>query len=172
VIGTYLAAITRGKNIEWKQDNLPKKTVKKWMKNGPEKFYGETVVTPDYFTSFVSSGPKSYAMKSKSGKSDVCKSKGFYLHYGNKKIFNFDSLKKQVLAKSLGEQIAHLVLHKDETIMRRNLFRIVVERNKGKQIKMVYDKREIVPPTADEDGVIRMVDTLPHGHIDLLFQHL
>jgi hypothetical protein len=43
----------------------------------------------DFFTEFVSSGPKTYAMKSNSGKHDICKSKGFVLSVKNREIFNF-----------------------------------------------------------------------------------
>jgi hypothetical protein len=56
----------------------------------------------DYFTEFVSSGPKTYAMKSFTGKNDVCKSKGFQLSVKNQEIFNFDSLKDQILHKAYG----------------------------------------------------------------------
>jgi len=115
----------------------------------------------DYFTEFVSSGPKSYCLKSHSGKADISKSKGFYLHYGNSKIYNFENLKKQVLAKALDEPIEHLTLHKGELVMRRHNFSIECFKNDGKKIRMVYDKRIIVPPSENE--TVYEIDTIPHG---------
>ena len=44
----------------------------------------------DYFTEFVSCGPKTYALKSFSTKKDISKSKGFSLQYNNQRIFNFE----------------------------------------------------------------------------------
>ena len=88
----------------------------------------------DYFTEFVSCGPKTYALKSRSGKRDISKSKGFSLHYSNQQEFNFESLKEQVLYKALSTDIDELeceeqmvmqnkqprveklVLHRNETI--------------------------------------------------------
>ena len=118
----------------------------------------------DFFTDFVSSGPKSYALKSHSGKNDVCKSKGFYLHHSNKQIFNFESIKTQVLAKAFDLPVDHLVLHQNEMIMRRHFFDIVCSINKGKEIKMIYDKRKIVPPGENEGwDTVKIIDTVPHG---------
>ena len=54
----------------------------------------------DYFTEFVSAGPKTYALKSSSGKNNICKAKGFTLSYKNSLILSFDSLKDQVLHKA------------------------------------------------------------------------
>ena len=55
----------------------------------------------DYFVESVSAGPKMYAMKSFSGKRDVCKSKGCSLQYANQQIYNFESLKDQILSKAI-----------------------------------------------------------------------
>ena len=79
---------------------------------------------------------------------------------------NFDELKRQVIAKALGQEIEHMVLHKNESIMRRHFFQIRVEKNKGKEIKMVYDKRVIVIPDSEHP---HMIDTLPYGHEKLQF---
>ena len=54
----------------------------------------------DYFTEFVSAGPKTYALKSFSGHNDICKAKGFTLSYKNAQIMNFDNLRDQVLHKA------------------------------------------------------------------------
>ena len=43
----------------------------------------------DWFVEFVSAGPKTYGLKSYSGRKNVVKSKGFSLHYANQQIFNF-----------------------------------------------------------------------------------
>jgi hypothetical protein len=121
----------------------------------------------DYFTEFCSAGPKTYALKSFSGKGDISKSKGFSLHYNNQKIFNFDSLRHQAVSKALGEDIQKMTLHLGDMQMRRQRFEIVVHRNKGKIINMTYDKRKIVNPDVDYDSVT-CVDTLPWGHELLL----
>ena len=144
----------------------------------------------DYFTHFVSAGPKTYALKSASGNKDVCKAKGFTLSFKNSKIMNFESLKSQVLHKAMGgafisqesemdddtldpemEQMVKrkkLVLHQNETIMRRNNFEIQVEENKGKMLNMVYDKRHILAPHEDL-STVRCIETLPFGHEDIAF---
>ena len=121
----------------------------------------------DYFTHFVSCGPKTYYLKSKSGTQDVTKAKGFSLHYANQQVFNFDTLKDQVLAKALNMEKEFLVLHKNETIMKRDLFKILVNQNRGKQIKMVYDKRQICEPVFKSNGSLKMIDTIPFGYTDL-----
>ena len=105
-------------------------------------------------------------MKSESGLNDIAKSKGFHVHAANSRIFIFDELKRQVIAKALGQEIEDMVLHKDESIMRRHFFQIRVEKNKGKEIKMVYDKRVIVIPDSEH---LHMIDTLPYGHEKLQF---
>jgi hypothetical protein len=138
----------------------------------------------DFFTEFVSCGPKTYALKSKSGKRDIAKSKGFSLHYTNQQKFNFDTLKEQVLYKALSEdldvmafeekmeaqnkkpRLERLVLHKNETIMRRKKFQVVVEENRGKIINLTYDKRKILNPDENYDEVT-VIDTRPWGHDDI-----
>ena len=54
----------------------------------------------DYFTKFVSAGPKTYALKSLSGRNDICMAKGFTISYKNAQIMNFDNLREQVLHKA------------------------------------------------------------------------
>jgi hypothetical protein len=134
--------------------------------------------TPDdYFVEFVSAGPKTYAMRSFSGKNDICKVKGITLSYKNKQVVNFDSIKDQVLHKAFGgdfcdedEEDAQpnkkqkLVPHKNELMMRRNKFRLEVMENNGKMINMTYDKRCIVMPDSDVEDVT-VIDTLPWGYV-------
>jgi hypothetical protein len=120
----------------------------------------------DYIVEFASAGPKTYAIKTASGKHDISKSKGFSLHYKNQQVFNFDSLKEQAICKGLDQDITKLQLHLNETIMRRKKFEINVEYNKGKVINMTYDKRFIVNPQCEFEDVT-IVNTLPFGHIDL-----
>jgi len=135
----------------------------------------------DWFTEFVSGGPKTYGLKSFSGRKDVVKAKGFSLHYANQQILNFESLKEQVLIKALTEDVVsltdaqfskkrRLTLHTDEIIMRRKFFDIAVENNRGKGLNLVYDKRKILNPMVSLEEVT-MVDTLPFGHRDLALYH-
>lgn len=123
----------------------------------------------DYFTEFVSAGPKTYALKSFSGKKDISKSKGFSLHHNNSLIFNLSTLVEQVKSKALGTPKDKLVLHKNETIMRRKNFNVLVEQNRGKILNLVYDKRHIIPLSPDSDfDSITQIDTLPFGHRDIV----
>ena len=87
----------------------------------------------DPFVEFVSSGPKSYGIRTHSG-FNIIKSKGFYLIHANRQIFIFDTLKEQVIARARHIPIQNLVLHKGETLMRRNYFRIEVKINSGKEM--------------------------------------
>ena len=81
----------------------------------------------DSITKFYCAGPKTYAIKTASGKSDMSKSKGFSLHYRNQQTFKFDSLKEQAISKGLDREITKLQLHLNETFMRRKKFEINVE---------------------------------------------
>ena len=72
----------------------------------------------DCFVEFVSCGPKTYALKSRSGKQDISKSKGFSLHYTNQQVFNFESLKEQVLCKALSEDLH--IMELKEHMVRQN----------------------------------------------------
>ena len=145
----------------------------------------------DYFTEFVSSGPKTYAMKSRSGKNDICKSKGFQLSAKNREIFNFDSLKDQILHKAYGGEFTtedmeaeeefdpwlpitveiaprkkqKLIMHRNEQLMVRNSFQLQVRENPGKILHLGYDKRCIVKPSVPLEEVTE-VKTLPFGHVD------
>jgi len=131
----------------------------------------------DWFVEFVSAGPKTYGLRSFSGRKNIVKSKGFSLHFANQQIFNFESLKEQVLLKALTEdilQVSHeqlhkkrkLTLHTNEIIMRRKQFDIIVEQNRGKSLNLTYDKRKILNPIVSYEDVC-MIDTLPFGHSDL-----
>ena len=122
-----------------------------WTNEGKEE---------DPFVEFVSSGPKSYGIRSRSGFS-IIKSKGFYLNHANRQIFNFQALKEQVIARARHMPIQNLVLHKGETLMRRNYFRIEVKINFGKEcachttngsLSFVH----ITPP--------KVIETYPLGH--------
>jgi hypothetical protein len=127
----------------------------------------------DYFTEFVSAGPKTYALKSHSGKEDICKAKGFCLSYKNAEIMNFDTLRERVLHKAMGGTFKHsetvedeesmekLMLDEGDNIFRRKDFHISVEKNPGKVLNMVYDKRHIVVPKEPHP---KCIDTLPLGH--------
>jgi hypothetical protein len=120
----------------------------------------------DHFVEFVSAGPKCYALRSFSGNNDISKIKGCFLHYRNEKIFTFNNLKHVVLCKAYAIDTEKMVLHKDETIMRKKYFDVLVEENKGKVLWLQYDKRVIVTPVQEFDQVT-VVDTLPYNHVHL-----
>ena len=97
----------------------------------------------------------------------MCKSKGFSLHYANQQNYNFESLKDQILSKALNDNKEKLVMLTNETIMQHRLFSIQVHKNNRKHLYMNYDKRAILPTSATTKEDIKMIDTLPFGHIEL-----
>ena len=150
-------------------------------RSGEMGLWTSEIEAGDCFTEFVSCGPKTYALKSRSGKRDISKSKGFSLHYSNQQEFNFESLKEQVLYKALSTDIEELefeermvkqnkrprveklVLHRNETVIRRKKFEIMVEENRGKILNLSYDKRRLLNPNSEYNDVT-CVDSLPWGH--------
>ena len=82
-------------------------------------------------------------------------------------MYNFETLKEQILHKAINDQKDKLVMHTHETMMRRNLFDVEVHNNNGKQLNLMYDKRAILPTTVTCIEDIKCVDTLPFGHIHL-----
>lgn len=122
----------------------------------------------DWFTEFVSAGPKTYALRSHSGEKNIAKSKGFSLHFNNSQIFNLESLREKVMYKSLHAKFTKMCLHKGESLLRREDLQVTVHENRGKILNMDYDKREILYYKPDTPNhLITMVDTLPHGHEDI-----
>jgi hypothetical protein len=113
----------------------------------------------------------------------------------NREIFNFDTLKEQILHKAYGGDFTmeedeederdelpitidfqprkkqKLVMHKNETIMVRDKFQLKVQENAGKVLNMGYDKRCIVVPNVPIEQV-KEVKTLPYGHVDTYKLHL
>ena len=63
-------------------------------------------------------------------------------------------------------RIEKLVLHTNETIMRRKKFQVMVGENGGKMIDVTYDKRKILNPDVEYDE-ISVIDTLPWGHDEI-----
>ena len=59
----------------------------------------------DWFTEFMSAGPKTHALKSHSGRKDIAKATGFSLHYKNQQIFHSASFKEQVIIEALSEDV-------------------------------------------------------------------
>ena len=66
-----------------------------------------------------------------------------------------------MIARARKIPINNLVLHKGETLMTRNYFRIEVKINAGKEMRMPYDKRVIEFPWHHSPKVI---ETYPLGH--------
>ena len=114
------------------------------------------------FVKFVSSGPKSYGICSCANYS-IFKSKGFCLNYAYRQIFHFDALKEQVIAQARKIGIKNLDLHKGETLMTRNYFRIKVKINTGKELRMPYDKRVIEFPWPWHHSP-KVIGTYPLGY--------
>ncbi|CAM9215636.1 unnamed protein product, partial [Heterosigma akashiwo] len=97
----------------------------------------------DWITEFVSSGPKSYAYKTKSGKDDCCKVKGFQLNYANQLKINFDTMKEYVFDGVLKGE-AELSSEKPSIEMYKEQFKVMVRENPSvKTMKFNFDKRVI-----------------------------
>ena len=128
--------------------------------SGEMGFWTNEAKPGDHFVEFVSSGPKSYGLRSHQGRVTV-KSKGFFLNHANTQIFNFESLKEQVISRTRENPIDNLVLHKGETTMQRAYFQVTVKKNSGKSMNMPYDKRYIQFPFCHAPTVI---ETYPWGH--------
>jgi len=142
------------------------KELGKWESELDEQVI-DGVLQSDWYTTFVSVAPKTYALLSRSGRNDLLKCKGFSLHAANQKIMNFQTLKTQ--AEAMAKQVStteleELCLHKNETKMEKKFFKIHVKENKGKVMHRNFDKREILPPVYTADGELRMIDTLPWGY--------
>ena len=83
----------------------------------------------DYFKEFISAGPKIYALKSKLGKKDSAKSKGFSLHFktlNNGAIFPCDLPLEDNFQPPAKK--AKFYLHKDKKVMRRKHFHVTVQK--------------------------------------------
>ena len=74
-----------------------------------------------------------------------------------------DEFEEQMVMQQKRHRIEKLVLHRNETIMRRKKFEIVVEENRGKILNLSYDKRRLLNPNIGYEDVT-CVDTLPWGH--------
>ena len=103
-----------------------------------------------YITKFVSSGPKSYAYRTLSGK-EVCKVRGFTLNWNNSQCINFENIKDIVLKKSTNSI---------KTINPRKISRLphkrkLYNRIEEKEYKMVYTKRRL----------LNDLTTLPFGFV-------
>ena len=141
------------------------KELGKWESELDEQMIDGSV-QQDWFTEFVSTAPKTYGLKSRSGNNDMLKCKGFSLHHLNQKIMNFETLKTQAegMAKQVSTtELEELCLHKNETKMEKKFFRIQVKENKGKVMHRNFDKRDILPPLYSSDGELRMIDSIPWG---------
>ena len=66
-------------------------------------------------------------------------------------------------AQNKKNSVGRLVFHKNETIMRRKKFQVLVEENRGKVINLTYAKRKILNPDKDYEEV-KVLDTRPWGH--------
>ena len=66
-----------------------------------------------------------------------------------------------MIARARKIPIENLVLHKGETLMTRNYFRIEVKINTGKEMRMPYDKRVIEFPWHHAP---KKIETYPLGH--------
>lgn len=109
----------------------------------------------DYITEFVSTGPKSYAYKTKNGKTE-CKIKGFTLSVANSKNLNLESLKHYCKNFAMhNEQKPITTTNLKFQINRLN--RSVNTFTETKLFSMVCDKREIVMT----DNII---DSIPFGY--------
>ena len=99
------------------------------------------------------------------------------MHDSNQKILSFDSMKEQVLVKSMTEDVVTmkeeqlskkrcLLLSSIKLIMRHRQFDIAIEQNKGKGLNLTYNTCKILNPLVSLEEVT-MMNTLSFGHRDL-----
>jgi hypothetical protein len=102
----------------------------------------------DYITTFVSTGPKSYAYQTYQGKSCI-KVKGFTLNTRNAEVINFDSMKSLVINKDkLRVSTMQFDIGQDHSISTCNLDRT---------LQFTSDKRTILWPQGDFEEI----DSIP-----------
>ena len=105
-----------------------------------------------HITHFISSGPKSYAYKTLSGK-EICKVRGFSLESAsNSKLINFDAMKDIVVNKTK-ESITLVNTRKISRLSRK---RKLYNRIEEKEFQMVNTKRRL----------LQDLRTLPFGYCD------
>ena len=116
----------------------------------------------NFFTEFVSAEPKTYPLKSSSGKNDKgrCCTK-----LSAETIWNRSM--NLIHGESKEPKKQKLLKHTEETMMKRNKFQLQEMENPGKIMNMTYDKRQILTPTVPLKYVT-VTDTLPFGHCDVL----
>lgn len=89
-------------------------------------------------TTFVSSGPKSYAYRTLSG-NETCKVRGFTLNWTNSKLINFENIRDIVIHKGI-DSITTINKRK---ISRLSWKRKLYNRIEEKEYRMVYTKRRL-----------------------------
>ncbi|CAC5370198.1 unnamed protein product [Mytilus coruscus] len=105
-----------------------------------------------HITHFVSSGPKSYAYRTLSGK-EVCKVRGFSLESeSNSRLINFSTMKDIVVNKT--KKTIKVV--NSRKISRLGIKRKLYNKIEEKEFKMVYTKRRLLDD----------LRTLPFGYSD------
>ena len=102
----------------------------------------------DHIVEFASTGPKSYAFRTKKGR-NICKVKGCTLNYRNSGRLNFDALKNFVL----NGQKEQIITTYPNTIVRSKDRRTITSGYTEKTFRHTYSKRVI------QDDL----DTLPYG---------
>ena len=102
----------------------------------------------DYIEEFVTTGPKSYAYRTKMGKT-VCKCKGIRLNHSTKEVVNMDEMMRMV--REDRERV--VTVRCKNKIIRDKCKSILINREEKKDFRMVFTKRVIGD----------MYDTLPYG---------
>jgi hypothetical protein len=133
---------------------------------------------PDaYIHAFVSVGAKTYSYEVRNRRTGerigetVVKAKGFCLSHTNSKRINFKSLR--AMAKAFLQTNDALVMGEDEEVDKPSLVQTLtypviraradhslVSRMETKKLRVVFDKRVIVPTDS-----IKCVKTIPHGYV-------
>lgn len=102
-----------------------------------------------HITTFVSSGPKAYAYRTLSDK-EICKVRGFTLHWTNYKLIHFENIRDIVIHKGI-DSITTINKQKISRLSRK---RKLYNRIEEKEYRMVYTKRRL----------LNDLTTLPFGY--------
>ena len=108
-----------------------------------------TVYGPEAIaTGFASTGPKSYSLRIETnvGTEYICKSKGLTLNRGNRDIINYNSM-VEIVQDGITKEIT-------AEQFRTARFDGPIKKSVKKTLKMVYDKRKLLPN----------FETLPWGY--------
>ena len=137
VLGEDIIYMDTDSVIFYEKIGEPKLVTGDFLGELTDELDGEDIV------SFVTTGPKSYAYKTSSGK-EVCKVKGMTLNYKTSNIINFDTLRKSITeGLEMKIQPLNFIIGQDHQIVTKDWG------NDGKNFRYTSNKRKACELSAD-----------------------